>query len=130
MAKEVFAAMIASGESAAAVVERSGMRQIHDAGALLAVVERVLAAHAAEVEKYRAGKTNLFGFFVGQVMKETRGQGNPVEVNRFLREKSGLINDRRERAAEARSPNRNGRLAGEGQRQPSLPRDRRPSNCV
>jgi aspartyl-tRNA(Asn)/glutamyl-tRNA(Gln) amidotransferase subunit B len=89
MAKEVFAAMLASGEGATAVVERLGMRQIHDPQALLAVVERVLAAHADEVAKYRGGKANLFGFFVGQVMKETRGQGNPGEVNRLLREKLG-----------------------------------------
>ena len=89
MAKEVFAAMIETGESAAAAVERLGLRQIHDLGALLAVVEGVLAAHPAEVAKYRSGKTNLFAFFVGQVMKETRGQGNPAEVNRLLREKLG-----------------------------------------
>jgi len=87
MAKDVFAGMIESGAPATSVVERLGLRQIHDSGALLAVIEAVLAANQSEVAKYRAGKTNLFGFFVGQVMKETRGQGNPGEVNRLLHEK-------------------------------------------
>jgi aspartyl-tRNA(Asn)/glutamyl-tRNA(Gln) amidotransferase subunit B len=87
MAKDVWAAMAASGDAAAIVVERLGLRQIHDTGELGAVIERVLGANAAQVEKYRAGKSNLFGHFVGQVMKETRGQANPAEVNRLLHER-------------------------------------------
>jgi len=87
MAKEVFAEMVRTGDNAPAVVERLGLRQIRDPGELGAVVDRVLAGSAAEVEKYRAGKTSLLGHFVGLVMKETRGQANPGEVNRLLREK-------------------------------------------
>jgi aspartyl-tRNA(Asn)/glutamyl-tRNA(Gln) amidotransferase subunit B len=87
MAKDVWAAMVESGEEAPAVVARLGLRQIRDAGALLAVIDRVLAANAPEIAKYRAGKTTVFGHFVGQVMKETRGQANPAEVNRLLRER-------------------------------------------
>lgn len=87
MAKDVWAAMVESGEGASAVVERLGLRQIHDEGALVAVVERVLGANAAQIEKYKSGKTNLFGHFVGQVMRETRGQANPEAVNRLLRER-------------------------------------------
>jgi aspartyl-tRNA(Asn)/glutamyl-tRNA(Gln) amidotransferase subunit B len=87
MAKDVWAEMVATGDAAGAVVERLGLRQIHDAGALTAVIDRVLGDNAAQIAKYRAGKTNLFGHFVGQVMKETRGQANPAEVNRLLRER-------------------------------------------
>ncbi|MFQ5600311.1 MAG: Asp-tRNA(Asn)/Glu-tRNA(Gln) amidotransferase GatCAB subunit B, partial [Candidatus Krumholzibacteriia bacterium] len=53
---------------------------------LASLVEKVLADHPDEVDKYRAGKTQLLGFFVGQVMKATRGQANPAELNRLLRE--------------------------------------------
>jgi aspartyl-tRNA(Asn)/glutamyl-tRNA(Gln) amidotransferase subunit B len=73
----------------ARVVERLGLRQIHDADLLSGIVDRVLAAFPDEVEKYRSGKTNIMGHFVGQVMKETRGQANPGEVNRLLRERLG-----------------------------------------
>jgi aspartyl-tRNA(Asn)/glutamyl-tRNA(Gln) amidotransferase subunit B len=89
MAKEVFAAMVESGEEPARVVERLGLRQIHDENLLAAIVDRVLAAFPDEVAKYRGGKTNIMGHFVGQIMKETRGQANPAEVNRLLRERLG-----------------------------------------
>ena len=89
MAKDVFAAMLASGERAGTVVERLGLRQIGDADALRPIVERIVAANPREVEKYRGGKAQLLGFFVGQIMKETRGQANPEEVNRLLRELLG-----------------------------------------
>ena len=87
MAKDVWAAMVETGEDARTVVQRLGLEQIHDAGALLAVIDKVLAANAGQVEKYRAGKTAVLGHFVGQVMKETRGQANPAEVNRLLLER-------------------------------------------
>jgi len=89
MAKDVWAAMLETGDTAAVVVEQLGMKQIHDPDALRSVIGAVLAANAGEVEKYKAGKTNLMGHFVGQVMKETRGQANPGEVNRLLRELLG-----------------------------------------
>jgi aspartyl-tRNA(Asn)/glutamyl-tRNA(Gln) amidotransferase subunit B len=87
MAKDVFAAMVESGESAAAVVARLGLQQIRDPDALAAIIDAVLAASAGQVAKYRAGKTNLLGFFVGQVMQRTRGQASPGEVNRLLLER-------------------------------------------
>ena len=87
MAKDVFAAMVESGEGAAAVVQRLGLQQIHDPAALLAVIDQVLGENPEEVAKYRAGKTQVFGHFVGQVMKQTRGQANPGLVNRLLRER-------------------------------------------
>ena len=66
-----------------------GLAQVSDEGAIEAAVDRVLAANPAEVEKYRAGKKNLVGFFVGQVMKEMKGKGNPGLVNALLRKKLG-----------------------------------------
>jgi aspartyl-tRNA(Asn)/glutamyl-tRNA(Gln) amidotransferase subunit B len=89
MAKDVWAAMVETGDDARTVVKRLGLEQIHDAGALLAVIDKVLAGNADQVETYKSGKTAVLGHFVGQVMKETRGQANPAEVNRLLRERLG-----------------------------------------
>ena len=86
-AKKVFADMTVSGESAAAVVERLGMKQVSDTGAIEEVVDRVLAANPAQLEQYRGGKTSLTGYFVGQVMREMRGQANPAVVNEVLARK-------------------------------------------
>ncbi|MEN6429249.1 MAG: Asp-tRNA(Asn)/Glu-tRNA(Gln) amidotransferase subunit GatB, partial [Coriobacteriales bacterium] len=82
--KEVFAQMTATGDSAGAIIELSGMRQVSDTAAIEEVVDRVLAAHPDEVASYRAGKSGLLGWFVGQVMREMRGQGNPSVVNEVL----------------------------------------------
>ncbi len=89
MAKEVFAGMFTSGESAAAVIERSGMKQISDTGALAKIVDEVLAANPKQLEQYKGGKTSVLAFFVGQVMKASRGQANPAAVNQLLKEKLG-----------------------------------------
>lgn len=86
-AKEVFAEMWASGDAPGAIVELKGMKQVSDVGELEAIVDRVLAANPNEVTSYRGGKTGLIGFFVGQVMRETRGQANPKVVNDVLRAK-------------------------------------------
>ena len=77
--------MITNGEKATAVVERKGLSQISDEGAIKGIVEGIINAHPAEVESYRNGKTNLLGFFVGQVMKETKGRANPKTVNELIR---------------------------------------------
>ncbi len=87
MAKEVFAKMFATGEPARVIVEREGLRQISDAGELERVVDEVLAANPKQLEQYRAGKATVLGFFVGQVMKATRGQANPQAVQELLRRK-------------------------------------------
>jgi len=87
IAKEVFAKMYASGDSARAIVEREGLRQISDTGALAKIVEEVLAANPKQVEQYKGGKTAVLGFLVGQVMKATRGQANPGAVNQLLSDK-------------------------------------------
>jgi aspartyl-tRNA(Asn)/glutamyl-tRNA(Gln) amidotransferase subunit B len=85
MAKDVFAEMASNGETPARIVERRGMRQIADPSALEPLVRQVIAAHPQEVEKFRAGKTKLLGFFVGEVMRATRGQASPAELERLLR---------------------------------------------
>ena len=87
--KEVFAAVLEEGKDPADVVKERGMEQVSDAGAIEAVVDAVLAANPDKVAQYRGGKTGLVGFFVGQCMKETRGQGNPKVINELLAKKLG-----------------------------------------
>ncbi len=83
-AKEVFAEMGSTGDAPGAIVEIKGMKQVSDSVAIEEVIARVLAAHPDEVASYRDGKQGLIGFFVGQVMKEMRGQANPKMVNDVL----------------------------------------------
>ncbi|MCW5978093.1 MAG: Asp-tRNA(Asn)/Glu-tRNA(Gln) amidotransferase subunit GatB [Bryobacteraceae bacterium] len=89
MAKQVFARMFATGAAAREIVEREGMRQISDAGEIEKIVDDVLARNPKQVEQYRSGKTAVAAFFVGQVMKATRGQANPQAVNDLLKQKLG-----------------------------------------
>ncbi len=88
-AKTVFDEMAATGRPAEAIVRAKGLAQISDAGALDRVVDDVMARNPAEVAAYRGGKSKLMGFFVGEVMKATRGQANPKTVNELLRQKLG-----------------------------------------
>ena len=89
IAKDVFETMFETGEDAAAIVEARGLRQITDSGDIETAVEAALAEHSDKVAEYRAGKTKLLGFFVGQVMKATGGKANPKLVNEILRGKLG-----------------------------------------
>ncbi len=89
MAKEVFAKMFETGESARSIVDREGLKQISDKGALGKIVDDVLAANPKQVEQYKSGKTAVLGFLVGQVMKNSKGQANPAAVNTMLKEKLG-----------------------------------------
>ncbi|MGE5088062.1 MAG: Asp-tRNA(Asn)/Glu-tRNA(Gln) amidotransferase subunit GatB, partial [Candidatus Levyibacteriota bacterium] len=93
MAKEVFDALWAGeapGENAAdAIIERRGLRQISDAGAIEALADQVIAANPAIVAEFRAGKDKAFNSLVGQVMKASRGKANPAQVNDILRRKLG-----------------------------------------
>ena len=86
-AKEVLDAMIETGRDPTEIVVEKGLKQVSDTATLEAMVDKVIAASPAQVEQYRAGKTKLLGFFVGQVMKESRGQANPAVVNTILAEK-------------------------------------------
>ncbi len=81
IAKEVFEAMVETGQPPAAIVERKGLRQVVDTGAIDAAVDAVLAGNPDKLAEYRGGKEKLFGFFVGQVMKAMAGKGNPALVN-------------------------------------------------
>jgi aspartyl-tRNA(Asn)/glutamyl-tRNA(Gln) amidotransferase subunit B len=87
MAKTVFEEMYRSGEDPASVVNRLGMVQIRDEAALEGAIDRIMAANPRQVGEYRAGREKVFGYFVGQVMKETKGQANPQIVNELLRKK-------------------------------------------
>ncbi|MEN9796309.1 MAG: aspartyl/glutamyl-tRNA amidotransferase subunit, partial [Pseudomonadota bacterium] len=71
------------------IIRDRGLGQVSDEGAVEAVVDQVLAAAATEVESYRAGKTQVFGFLVGQCMKAMKGKGNPQLVNAVLKRKLG-----------------------------------------
>jgi len=84
-AKDVFAKMYDSGRSADDIVAADGLAQNSDEGALLAIVRDVIAANAATVAEYRAGKTKGFGFLVGQIMKGSGGKANPTLANELLR---------------------------------------------
>lgn len=87
LAKEIFAKMLETGDSAPAIIEREGLKQISDSGELERIVDAVVAGNPAQVAQYKGGKTTVIGFFVGQVMKASRGQANPQAVNEILRRK-------------------------------------------
>ncbi|PTL79129.1 Asp-tRNA(Asn)/Glu-tRNA(Gln) amidotransferase subunit GatB [Vitiosangium sp. GDMCC 1.1324] len=87
--KDVFGEMFRTGKDPEAIIAEKGLAQVSDTGAIEAVVDEVLAKNAGEVEKYRAGKKQIYGFFVGQVMKAMKGKGNPALVNELLKKKLG-----------------------------------------
>ena len=87
IAKEVFADMLESGRSASEIVEAKGLRQVTDTGAIEALVDGVLAANPDKVAEYKGGKEKLFGFFVGQAMKQSQGKANPAMLNELLKRK-------------------------------------------
>jgi aspartyl-tRNA(Asn)/glutamyl-tRNA(Gln) amidotransferase subunit B len=86
IAKDVFEKMWAGGEDPRAIVEREGLTQLSDAGALRQAVAEVVAGSPEQVATYRKGKTSTLGWFVGQVMRKTGGKANPQLVNELLRE--------------------------------------------
>ncbi|UUX49876.1 Asp-tRNA(Asn)/Glu-tRNA(Gln) amidotransferase subunit GatB [Nisaea acidiphila] len=87
IAKDVFAEMFESGKDAATIVEEKGLKQVTDTGAIEELIDSVMAAQADKVAEYRSGKDKLFGFFVGQVMKQSQGKANPAMVNELLKTK-------------------------------------------
>ncbi len=84
--KEVFEEVFKTGKSPKQIVEEKGLKQVSDEGEIRKIVEEVVSSHPAEVEKFKAGNTKLMGFFVGQVMKATKGKANPKIVNKILNE--------------------------------------------
>jgi len=89
MAKEVFAAMWAGEGDSDAIIEKRGLKQISDSGEIEKIVDQVLAANAAQVADYKAGKEKAFNSLVGQVMKASKGKANPQQVNALLKQKLG-----------------------------------------
>ena len=85
--KDVLLAMFTSGKTATAIIEEQGLVQVSDSSEIDALIDQVLAANKEQVESYRSGKETLFGFFVGQVMKASRGKANPKVVNERLKAK-------------------------------------------
>lgn len=85
IAKRVFDEMLESGDLPDNIVEKRGLKQISDPGAIGAEIEKIMDGHPEQVEAYRGGNTKITGWFVGQVMKATRGQANPKMVNQILR---------------------------------------------
>jgi aspartyl-tRNA(Asn)/glutamyl-tRNA(Gln) amidotransferase subunit B len=91
MAKEVFEAMWQGEGDADAVIEARGLKQISDEGAIGALIDEVLRDNPTQVAQYRQGKEQVLAFFVGQVMKKSRGKANPQRLNALLREKLGAV---------------------------------------
>ncbi|HEY0958777.1 MAG TPA: Asp-tRNA(Asn)/Glu-tRNA(Gln) amidotransferase subunit GatB, partial [Novosphingobium sp.] len=89
ISKQVFEKMLETGDGAAAIVEREGLKQTSDTGAIDDAVTKILADNADKVEQYKGGKEALFGFFVGQTMKAMQGKANPQLVNELLKKALG-----------------------------------------
>ena len=89
IAKDVFADMFETSRDAEVIIEEKGLKQVSDTGVIEALIDQVLAENQDKVEEYRGGKDKLFGFFVGQTMKLSKGQANPAMVNELLKAKLG-----------------------------------------
>ncbi|WP_133718022.1 Asp-tRNA(Asn)/Glu-tRNA(Gln) amidotransferase subunit GatB [Methylocaldum gracile] len=87
LAKQVFEALWESGETADAIIEKQGLKQITDTGAIEKIIDEIIAANPEQLAQYKAGKDKLFGFFVGQAMKATQGKANPQQLNDLLKKK-------------------------------------------
>jgi aspartyl-tRNA(Asn)/glutamyl-tRNA(Gln) amidotransferase subunit B len=89
LAKEIFPKMLATGDAPAVIMEREGLKQISDTGALEKIIDDVIAANPKQVEQYKGGKTSVINFLVGQAMKASRGQANVAAVTDLLKQKLG-----------------------------------------
>ena len=89
LAKEIFPKMFSTGDAPAAIMEREGLKQISDTGALERIIADVIAANPKQVEQYKSGKTTVINYLVGQAMKATRGQANVAAVTDLLKQKLG-----------------------------------------
>ncbi len=85
IAKTVFEEMFSSGKTAAVVIEEKGLKQVSDKGAIEGICQQVLDTNPSQVEEFRSGKGKVLGFFVGQVMKQSKGKANPQMVNQILK---------------------------------------------
>ena len=87
IAKEIFEKMWTTGQEVASIIEEEGLQQVTDLSAIESMVNKVIDDNPDQLKQYLAGKDRLFGFFVGQVMKESQGKANPAHVNQILKEK-------------------------------------------
>ena len=87
IAKDVFEIMADTSEDPEKIVEERGLKQVTDTSAIESIIDTVLTANPDNVASYKAGKGNLIGWFVGQVMKQSQGKANPGLVNKLLKEK-------------------------------------------
>ena len=87
IAKEVFTAMWAGEGEADAIIDKKGLKQITDSGAIEGIIDEVLAQSADQVQQYKDGNEKVIGYLVGQIMKSSKGKANPQQVNQLLREK-------------------------------------------
>jgi len=84
-AKEVLDYLMENKSNVDDAIEKLGLKQVSDDGAILAIIDAIIRANADKVAEYRGGKDKLFGFFVGQTMKESKGAANPAKVNELLK---------------------------------------------
>ena len=87
IAKEVFEEMWLSQKNPDEIIEEKGLKQVTDSSEIEKVIDKVLEKNSSQLEQYKSGKEKLFGFFVGQVMKESKGKANPEQVNKLLKDK-------------------------------------------
>jgi aspartyl-tRNA(Asn)/glutamyl-tRNA(Gln) amidotransferase subunit B len=87
IAKDVFEKMWSSGDEVDAIIEKEGLQQVTDLSEIESMVDKVINENPDQLKQYLSGKDRLFGFFVGQVMKESQGKANPAQVNEILKEK-------------------------------------------
>jgi len=87
--KEIFPKLFATGDTPSLIMEREGLKQISDTGALERIIADVIAANPKQVEQYKSGKTTVINYLVGQAMKATRGQANVAAVTDLLKQKLG-----------------------------------------
>jgi len=84
VAKEVFSEMIKTGKRAKEIIEEKSLEQVSDSGKLERIVEKIIVDNPAEIKRYKAGDSKLFGFLMGQAMKESKGKANPKVVKELL----------------------------------------------
>ena len=87
IAKEIFPIMMENNSDPEQIVKEKNLIQISDTSEIEAIIQKIIDANAEQVEEYRSGKEKVFGFFVGQVMKESKGKANPKLVNEILKKK-------------------------------------------
>ena len=89
-AKEILDFLMQNDEDVDDVIEKLGLKQVSDEGAIIAIIDKILDANADKAAELKNGKDKLFGFFVGQVIKESKGAANPAKVNELLKAKFGM----------------------------------------